>query len=206
MELHTASEVYANLILMMKHRGVKILETLDQGAFVQQLNSDAVVAISGTRDKSDLRGEALVTCLLLAAGSKHEKSGDFKKLLSKYIKNTNTTKNIIIVSEEPLTIHVKKQIDAISSENPNIFIEHYTYNIFLINLPQHSNVPKHEIASNEEIEEFIKRHHTSKDKLPKILTTDPQAVWLGMRPGMVAKITRPSETAGVAIIYRYCSF
>jgi len=67
---------------------------------------------------------------------------------------------------------------------------------------KHVFVPKHEIVPKEEIPEILARYHATLEQLPYILTTDPNVVELGAKPGDVIKITRKSETAGVTEYYR----
>ena len=40
--------------------------------------------------------------------------------------------------------------------------------------------------------------------IPHILESDPVAMFIGLRPGDVCKITRPSQSAGKIIVYRLC--
>lgn len=60
----------------------------------------------------------------------------------------------------------------------------------------------HELLSEQEQEEVLRRYRTTRTQLPKILTTDPVVRRLGARPGDVIKITRTSPTAGVTVYYR----
>ena len=66
----------------------------------------------------------------------------------------------------------------------------------------HSLVPKHEILSKTATEKLLKELKLSKDKLPKINSTDPAVEALGAKHGDVLKVTRESLTAGEAVIYR----
>jgi DNA-directed RNA polymerase subunit H len=60
----------------------------------------------------------------------------------------------------------------------------------------------HELLSQEEQEEVLKRYRTTRPQLPKILTSDPVVRRLGAKPGDIIKITRTSPTAGVTVYYR----
>jgi len=63
-------------------------------------------------------------------------------------------------------------------------------------------VPKHEILSKKEVEELLKKYNVTKDKLPKILITDPAVKAIGAKVGDVIKIERESPTAGKSYYYR----
>ena len=67
----------------------------------------------------------------------------------------------------------------------------------------HIYVPKHEIISEEEAQELLKRIHARPEQLPYIRVSDPVVRELGAKPGQILKITRRSETAGEAVYYRY---
>ncbi len=71
-----------------------------------------------------------------------------------------------------------------------------------INILEHELVPKHEICSEEEVNELLKRYNISKEQLPKILLTDPVVKALGAKPGDVIKIIRNSKISGKSIYYR----
>lgn len=72
-------------------------------------------------------------------------------------------------------------------------------------------VPKHEKLSPEETkimlnEFYLKNSKADKNLLPIIrFHEDPQARWLGLVPGDIVKITRPSPMSGEYVIYRVCA-
>ncbi|MEM0116850.1 MAG: DNA-directed RNA polymerase subunit H [Conexivisphaerales archaeon] len=67
---------------------------------------------------------------------------------------------------------------------------------------KHIFVPKHEIVPKEEVPKILAKYNATPEQLPYILTTDPNVVELGAKPGDVIKITRKSETAGETEYYR----
>jgi DNA-directed RNA polymerase I, II, and III subunit RPABC1 len=75
------------------------------------------------------------------------------------------------------------------------------------NPTKHVLVPKHEIVPEEEHEALLEKLMVnSKSQLPIIrFHFDMQARWLGLVPGDIVKITRPSPSAGVYIMYRVCA-
>lgn len=67
---------------------------------------------------------------------------------------------------------------------------------------KHELVPKHEIMSAKEKDEFLKEYGATLGQLPKILASDPIAEMLGAKAKDIIRITRESETAGIAVYYR----
>ena len=73
------------------------------------------------------------------------------------------------------------------------------------NILNHSAVPKHEILSDDEIEEIFADVDYDISQLPKIRVNDPVSKAIGAEEGQVLKITRKSETAGIFVTYRLVS-
>ena len=61
------------------------------------------------------------------------------------------------------------------------------------NILNHSAVPKHEILSEDEIQEIFANVDYSISDLPKITVNDPVSIAIGAKEGQVLKITRKSE-------------
>ena len=74
------------------------------------------------------------------------------------------------------------------------------------NILKHSWVPKHTIMNDEEIEDLKKEYNiVDLKQIPEISRYDPVALAIGMKPGQVCKIERPSKTAIISNYYRFCS-
>lgn len=76
----------------------------------------------------------------------------------------------------------------------------------VINPLDHVLVPRHEAVPAEEVPELMKRIRiTEKSQLPLIrYHTDPIGRLIGLVPGDIVKITRPSPASGEYILYRAC--
>ncbi len=81
-------------------------------------------------------------------------------------------------------------------------IETLIDNFPFFNLFDHFMVPKHEFATEEDLQMLRERYSIEIHQLPKILVSDPAVQILGAKPGDVLKITRNSPTAGVHVTFR----
>jgi DNA-directed RNA polymerase I, II, and III subunit RPABC1 len=71
---------------------------------------------------------------------------------------------------------------------------------------EHVLVPKHEVVPEDKHDELLKTYRMkSKTNLPIIrFHEDIIARILGLIPGSIVKITRPSPSAGEYVLYRVC--
>jgi DNA-directed RNA polymerase subunit H (RpoH/RPB5) len=117
------------------------------------------------------------------------------------------TKNdtlILVIKQEPneSMINILSQI----WEQDGIFIIIYNIDRLQFNILEHKYVPKHTILNDEEVKTMKKRYNITHDtELPEISRYDPVAQAIGMRPGQICKIIRPSKTAITTDYYRICS-
>jgi len=72
----------------------------------------------------------------------------------------------------------------------------------LRSIMNHFLVPIHEIVSEEETAEIIKKMGNKKEKFPQILLSDPVIEELGAKKGDLIRITRETPTAGKSVYYR----
>lgn len=196
--------VYENLIKMTKYRNITLSDpVMSDSEFMQTLNHSGYVLINGTRDSTDIRGESILSILLIGPNSDYaNKTASFKDLI-KILPKTEKKLDVIVVSENDITVHIKKYIFQLMKEMP-IDINSYDYEIFMIEVPKHNGTVKHTIQDPEETKLFGETYNVDKTNYPAIYPSDPYAIWLGLKSGMVVELERLSETSGKSIAYRYC--
>ena len=90
-------------------------------------------------------------------------------------------------------------------EKDGIFIVIEIIKRLQFNILNHSLVPEHTIISEKDVEDVMKKYNlVNKSDLPDISRFDPVARVIGLRPGDVCKIVRPSKTAITTNYYRIC--
>lgn len=99
---------------------------------------------------------------------------------------------------------------APTAENPNALLnfrlQFWPIQRLVVNLMHHVLQPKFEIVPQEQEKGILKEWCArSKTQFPMIkFHADPVARYLGLIPGQLVKIIRPSETAGEYVKYRVC--
>ncbi|MGC9132972.1 MAG: DNA-directed RNA polymerase subunit H [Nanopusillaceae archaeon] len=71
-----------------------------------------------------------------------------------------------------------------------------------MDITKHYFVPKHELLTEEEKQELLKKYNIKLSDLPRIKLSDPAIKNLGAKPGDIVRIIRNSPTAGVSAYYR----
>jgi len=122
-------------------------------------------------------------------------------VLSETLKKTDTL--FIIIKDEPNETLINEMKHIWESENIFIVIE--SIKRLQFNILNHVLVPKHTIITETQVNDVMKRYNiTDKIQFPDISRFDPVAKVIGLRPGQVCKIIRPSKTSIEANYYRIC--
>lgn len=115
-----------------------------------------------------------------------------------------TDQLIFIIKSEPndTLIDLMEQIYI----NDNVFITIFNIERLQFNILNHKLVPKHRILNDVEKKIFEDKYNIqdTKNQIPLISRFDPVAMAIGMRPGDICEITRPSKTAIDTLYYRIC--
>lgn len=192
---YVAFDVYENIHKMLEYRGAtEVPKMLSQTDFTNKLSASSYVTI----DAETSRGKTFI--VLVEPGSVYaSKAPDFRKL-AKIIPSWRADINVIFVLDVAPSSHVMKAANVMLEDNPNYYIEVLHYNNFLIVIPEHASVPRHELAdANQVLGDLYMMPHN----FQKIYDSDPPAIWIGARPGDFCRIHRLSDVVGVTIAYRY---
>lgn len=149
----------------------------------------------------------------------HSKSPEIKKILN-ILSKTSFLYNIVIITKNMLSTHVKNYISTINNkklENINITtcsceynyceclklkIFTYEYDRFSFIIPNHILYNKHRILNFEEEKEILDNLYITKAKLPIILISDPTIIWSSGIIGNIVEITRNDDITGMSLYYR----
>ena len=112
---------------------------------------------------------------------------------------------IIIILKDKPNQSLQKIVDDFYARY-KLYVQLFFVESLQRNILNHEYVPIHEILTEEEFSNQVKNIYklSNRYQLPLIDRCDPVAKFIGMKPGTVCKITRPSETSGQYISYRCC--
>ena len=116
----------------------------------------------------------------------------------------NKHDTLLIITSDDLNDTAKDFVKHIW-EQDKIFIIIQNIKRLQYNVLEHTLVPLHQIIDTKEILEVKSKYNiTSNSLFPEISRFDPVAICIGMKPGNICKILRPSKTAITAPYYRFC--
>jgi DNA-directed RNA polymerase subunit H (RpoH/RPB5) len=122
--------------------------------------------------------------------------------------NANDT---VLTDKDTLIIITKQEIKTMNQVSNQLFLQGrfivlLSLDRLQFNILNHQYVPRHTILSNDEVGEMMKKYNVmEKSQLPDISRYDPVALAIGMRPGEVCSIDRPSKSAISSLYYRVCT-
>jgi DNA-directed RNA polymerase subunit H len=119
----------------------------------------------------------------------------------------------VLTKEDTLLVVVKDEVnDTLVNtlkhiwESEKIFIILIPLQRLQFNILEHILVPPHRVLSESEKIKIKNRYNIMNDgQFPELSRFDPVAKAIGIRPGEVCEIIRPSKTAISAPYYRICS-
>jgi len=114
------------------------------------------------------------------------------------------TTEVIIITMEPIGTNFHAM--SLLCHNAHSAKVRYFQAAAIVNNPmKHILVPKHERVPASEEQALLKENYAKKSQLPLIrYHEDPIARMIGLMPGDIVKIVRPSLTAGESVGYRVC--
>ena len=114
------------------------------------------------------------------------------------------TDTLFIITKDDMNETLTNEIKQIW-EGDRIFVIVQSIKRLQFNILNHVLQPKFSVLSNEEKEEVKRKYNITIDsQFPDISRFDPVAQLIGIRPGEVCKIIRPSKTAVTTDYYRVC--
>ena len=115
--------------------------------------------------------------------------------VSDFLYNNQNKLNLIVVTGASKKVTQEVSVRYKKSE---IFFEED----LMIDILSNELVPKHELLSKSEEEEFYETYNVKKRNIPKILSEEPISKYFNAKPGNIFRIIRPSETTGFTHYYR----
>jgi DNA-directed RNA polymerase subunit H len=208
------SQVYKsrNVILdLMEKQGYNVLDY--NGFSVNEVNT---MKLNNQLDMLLEKGDSETT----GNPDKKVKKIYIRYYLAKALRPTNLQEMIddlfnveeILTKDDTLLIVVKDEInDTLENvlkhiwETDKIFIILQPLKRLQFNILEHVLVPFHRVLTTEETIQIKKKYNIINDEqFPIITRFDPAAQAIGIRPGEVCEIIRPSKTAIWAPYYRIC--
>jgi DNA-directed RNA polymerase subunit H (RpoH/RPB5) len=113
---------------------------------------------------------------------------------------------VIYIIDESVNDKVHSLVASHMWASKKMRVSFYCVYEIVVNPLEHELVPRHEPVPQEEIPGLLKQLRVNeKTQLPIIrYHTDPIARLLGLVPGDIVKITRPSPSSGEYVVYRVC--
>ncbi|ESL09989.1 DNA-directed RNA polymerases II [Trypanosoma rangeli SC58] len=109
---------------------------------------------------------------------------------------------VIIVTHGKVNATVKRHVDDLNRSSLGLKVQLFDEDDLVVNITHHELVPKHTQLEDEEVKEMLQAHALELGMLPRILSTDPVAAYLGLERGRVVRIERKSMSAGFYVTYR----
>jgi DNA-directed RNA polymerase subunit H (RpoH/RPB5) len=207
------SEIYQsrkNILELMERQGFDVtgyanFSVIELNAMKQNNQLDMLLEqkVSSSDEKSPENKKVYIRYYLaktIRPSNLHEMIDDLF-VLSETLKKTDMLYIIIKDNVNETLINELKDI----WERDGIFIVIESIKCLQFNILKHTLVPEHNVMSEEDVKTIMMRYNISdKNQFPDISRFDPVARAIGLRPGQVCHIVRPSKTAIEANYYRIC--
>lgn len=214
-----ASQNHSSLISSIYNSRKIILNLMErQGYSVEDYDKFSINEVNSMKINNQL--DMLLTKKDEDVDTKRKNKIYIRYYLGKMITSTNVHEMVedlfnleeILTKDDTLFIIIREEMnDTLISELKHIW---ETDGIFIVlqnikrlqfNILDHTLVPEHRVMNNTMLDEIMKKYNiVDKIQFPDISRFDPVAQVIGLRPGQVCHILRPSKTAILTDYYRVC--
>jgi DNA-directed RNA polymerase I, II, and III subunit RPABC1 len=211
-EIGRLFRVHETVVQMLVDRGY----TVDPANFFSDLAKFRAAMAPEGADPRQVRERLTLTASRVTDGSyirvvfhkSAEEAGKTRALSVQDAKMYVTTaqgsgcNGVVIVAAGAVAATVKAWVDGVSREFRDMKVQLFPEDHLVVNITKHELVPKHVPLSDDEKKKVLEAYALDVAMLPRLLSTDPVALYFGLSKGQVVKIERHSETAGIYVTYR----
>jgi len=119
-------------------------------------------------------------------------------------------RTIVMIVKDVQSENNLREVDEFY-QSKKLYVQLFHIESLMFNVTRHELVPLHErlhgqdTDTSQEIAQVMSEFSLrAKSELPIISHRDPPAMFIGLRPREICKITRFNETSGKYVVYRYC--
>ncbi|XP_054815865.1 DNA-directed RNA polymerase V subunit 5A [Prosopis cineraria] len=111
--------------------------------------------------------------------------------------NTDTLSGMILIVQEQITNQALKALEVLKFK-----VEVFQITDLLVNITKHVLKPKHEVLTNQQKQELLKKYNLEEKQLPRMLQKDAIARYYGLERGQVVKVTYSGDISQMHVTYR----
>ncbi|KAK7396183.1 hypothetical protein VNO78_17003 [Psophocarpus tetragonolobus] len=113
------------------------------------------------------------------------------------IVNRDTLTGLILIVENHITSQALKAVNIFSFK-----VEIFQITDLLVNITKHVLKPKHQLLTDKQKKNLLKKYNIEEKQLPRMLQTDAIARYYGLERGQVVKVTYSGEITQMHVTYR----
>ncbi|KAL0383470.1 UNVERIFIED_CONTAM: DNA-directed RNA polymerase V subunitA [Sesamum calycinum] len=119
------------------------------------------------------------------------------RAIATQIVNKDSLSRLILVVQNKITNQALKAVDLFSFK-----VEIFQITDLLVNITRHELKPKHQVLTDEEKEDLLKKYSITEKQLPRMSEKDAIACYYGLEKGQVVKVTYSGPSAAM---YLFCA-
>ncbi|KAE9599768.1 putative DNA-directed RNA polymerase [Lupinus albus] len=114
-----------------------------------------------------------------------------------HIVNRETLTGLILIVQDQITSQALKAVKIFSFK-----VEIFQITDLLVNITKHVLKPKHEVLTERQKQNLLKKYNLEEKQLPRMLQTDAISKYYGLERGQVVKVTYSGEITEMHVTYR----
>ncbi|KAL6498514.1 DNA-directed RNA polymerase V subunit 5A [Orobanche hederae] len=119
------------------------------------------------------------------------------RAIGSMIPNKDSLSRLILVVQNKITNQALKAVDLFTFK-----VEIFQITDLLVNVTKHELKPKHQVLTDQEKQDLLKKYSIDEKQLPRMSEKDAIARYYGLEKGQVVKVTYSGELTQLHVTYR----